>query len=94
MIRQPPNDIIVQTENITIACLIDGSRPLTVEWQKNGIKLDLQKLKYLQLLTEGPLVITKAQRSRDYGRYRCIVSNSVGKVVSREADIRFPCELV
>jgi len=90
IIRQPPNDVIVRTENITIPCLVGGSPPLTIEWQKNGITLDLRKLDYLQLLSEGPLIIIKAQRSRDYGRYRCVVSNSVGKVMSEEAEVIFP----
>ena len=71
---------------------MDGSPPLTIEWQKNGIKLDLRKLKYLKLLSDGPLIIIRAQRSRDYGRYRCIVSNSVGKVMSEEAEVIFPCK--
>ena len=92
VIRQPPNDIIVQTNNITVSCLVDGAKPLTIFWQKNGITLDLKKLPHLTLLPDGPLMITNAEKKRDQGRYRCIVSNSVGKVISREAEVIFPCK--
>ena len=75
-----------------MSCLVDGAKPLTTFWQKNGITLDLKKLPHLTQLPDGPLMITDAEKKRDQGRYRCIVSNSVGKVISREAEVIFPCK--
>ncbi|XP_065067343.1 contactin-3-like isoform X2 [Rhopilema esculentum] len=90
VIRLPPNDIIVQNDNITIPCLVDGERPLNIIWQRNGINLDIKNSNHLTLLPDGPLIISKVEKNRDQGRYRCIVGNSVGKVVSKEAEIIFP----
>ena len=92
VIRLPPNDIIVQNDNITIPCLVDGERPLNIIWQRNGITLDIKNSNHLTLLPDGPLIISKVRKNRDQGRYRCIVGNSVGKVVSKEAEIIFPCK--
>eukprot|EP00794_Sanderia_malayensis_P006192 gene6192-6907_t len=93
VIRQHPNDVNDVADNVTIPCLADGSKPLKITWLKNGHALNVDKLSYLQLLPDGPLTITGAQKGRDQGEYQCIVSNSVGTVISKKAKITFPSDM-
>ena len=90
--NQQPKDTIIQSVNQMILCEAKGQSPLKITWLKNEQLLDIKKLQYLSKSQKGSLTIYNTQRTRDEGKYRCIVQNQFGTVLSESAWITFPCK--
>lgn len=58
----------------------------------NGTEMKLEPGSRHQLVG-GNLVIMNPTKAQDAGVYQCLASNPVGTVVSREAVLRFGCEM-
>lgn len=62
--------IIKEFEDVTLKCDVTGISTFTMEWQRNGVKLEAGK-KYTMNLDERSMSIVKAGRS-DVGEYVCM----------------------
>lgn len=58
----------------------------------NGTDMNLEPGSRHQLMG-GNLVIMSPTKAQDAGVYQCLASNPVGTVVSKEAVLRFGCEI-
>lgn len=61
-------------------------------WKMNGTDMNLEPGSRHQLMG-GNLVIMSPTKTQDAGVYQCLASNPVGTVVSKEAVLRFGCEI-
>ena len=68
------------------------SQGSTVEWYRNGTRLDIARDPDLQVSSDGSLHVKNAQKQRDEGYYYCIVSNGKQSVISSTAAVRFGCK--
>lgn len=59
-------------------------------WKLNNWDIDLTKDRYS--MVGGRLVISNPEKSRDAGKYVCVVSNIFGTVRSSEATLSFGCK--
>lgn len=59
-------------------------------WKLNNWDIDLTKERYS--MVGGRLVISNPEKSRDAGKYVCVVSNVFGTVRSSEATLSFGCK--
>lgn len=59
-------------------------------WKLNNWDIDLTKDRYS--MVGGRLIISNPEKSRDAGKYVCIVSNIFGTVRSSEATLSFGCK--
>lgn len=59
-------------------------------WKLNNWDIDLTKERYS--MVGGRLVINNPEKSRDAGKYVCVVSNIFGTVRSSEATLSFGCK--
>uniref|UniRef100_A0A8C9G437 Contactin 1 n=1 Tax=Pavo cristatus TaxID=9049 RepID=A0A8C9G437_PAVCR len=62
----------------------------TLMWKLNNWDIDLTKDRYS--MVGGRLVINNPEKSRDAGKYVCVVSNIFGTVRSSEATLSFGCK--
>ena len=90
--KQQPIDTLIEFTNQSVICGIRGSLPRTVSWLKDNKELDTTKQNHLEISKEGSLTLFNAQKDRDEGDYRCLVSNTFGSVFSRIAKVTFPCK--
>lgn len=61
-------------------------------WKLNNWDIDLTKDRYS--MVGGRLIISNPEKSRDAGKYVCVVSNIFGTVRSSEATLSFGCKLM
>lgn len=80
-IVEPPADQTVSPGgDANFAVRVDGSPPLTFQWQRNGVDIDGAK---------APAYTVAAATESDAGsRYRVVVRNAGGEAVSSEATLR------
>ncbi|XP_067138856.1 cell adhesion molecule Dscam1-like [Centruroides vittatus] len=93
-VREPPNRVVfLNTTGTIISCLVKGNPMPTVTWVKRDDTLisDLPGLRHVK--PEGSLVFPPFQ-AEDYRQdvhdtvYKCLATSSVGKIVSREVQVR------
>ncbi|XP_071961512.1 contactin-3-like [Antedon mediterranea] len=78
-------DIGMNTANF--GCTAEGDGELVYEWRFNGDVITDSNSDIS--ISGGQLRITNAERTRDAGMYQCWVSNEVGTVFSRPAELTF-----
>lgn len=63
-------------------------------WRYNNWEIDPLNPQYTTQysMIGGNLVISNPQKSRDLGKYVCIVSNEYGTIRSNEASLKFGCK--
>ena len=76
IVAQPIGATLLQGEDAVMWVLAMGSKPLSYQWQKDGVALEGQ--------TETSLTLSNAVEA-DGGAYTVIITNSVGFEVSAEA---------
>ena len=76
IVAQPIGATLLQGEDAVMWVLATGSKPLSYQWQKDGVALEGQ--------TETSLTLSNAVEA-DGGAYTVIITNSVGFEVSAEA---------
>lgn len=77
IIRKPEDQIVAESESVTLECQSGGFPRPQVTWTKND--LPLPRDPRLNVRSSGALTIADL-RSSDRGVYRCVASNSVGSV--------------
>ena len=85
-----PIQNIVGRENLYLECSGSGNPSPKIEWSLNGVRFIPNKLmdgtdptetnKVRHELGSNSLIIRDVKGSTDSGRYRCIVTNSIGSV--------------
>ncbi|XP_050397202.2 protogenin isoform X1 [Patella vulgata] len=79
-------EIAVQKSSFTLNCSVtstDKNRPLTYIWHKDGVPLTSQQRPVI--LNNGSLYIKRIRKNKkwnDEGKYQCIASNSIGKILA------------
>uniref|UniRef100_A0A8C7ZGU6 Roundabout, axon guidance receptor, homolog 2 (Drosophila) n=1 Tax=Oryzias sinensis TaxID=183150 RepID=A0A8C7ZGU6_9TELE len=94
-IVEHPSDLIVSKgEPATLNCKAEGRPPPTVEWYKDGERVETDKddpRSHRMLLPTGSLFflrIVHGRRSKpDEGSYVCVARNYLGEAVSRNASL-------
>ncbi|XP_071965988.1 protein sidekick-2-like isoform X2 [Antedon mediterranea] len=76
----PEDNIIVEGNRETLSCVAAGDPPLIYSWQKNGQDIDNPNI------NKDVLSLSSASRS-DKGVYRCLVSNNIGTIISKGAQV-------
>jgi hypothetical protein len=76
ILRQPDGQSVLLGCNATFHVVARGTKPLSYQWWKDGLALDLQ--------TNMSLVLTNVQTS-DFGAYGVVVTNVSGAVTSSPA---------
>uniref|UniRef100_A0A3B3ZWC6 Ig-like domain-containing protein n=1 Tax=Periophthalmus magnuspinnatus TaxID=409849 RepID=A0A3B3ZWC6_9GOBI len=99
-IMEHPSDLIVSKgEPATLNCKAEGRPTPTVEWYKDGERVETDKddqRSHRMLLQGGSLFflrIVHGRRSKpDEGSYVCVARNYLGEAVSRNASLEVACE--
>uniref|UniRef100_A0A671YC88 Roundabout, axon guidance receptor, homolog 2 (Drosophila) n=2 Tax=Percomorphaceae TaxID=1489872 RepID=A0A671YC88_SPAAU len=99
-IVEHPSDLIVSKgEPATLNCKAEGRPTPTVEWYKDGERVETDKddpRSHRMLLPSGSLFflrIVHGRRSKpDEGAYVCVARNYLGEAVSRNASLEVACE--
>ncbi|KAK2846786.1 hypothetical protein Q5P01_009785 [Channa striata] len=99
-IVEHPSDLIVSKgEPATLNCKAEGRPTPTVEWYKDGERVETDKddpRSHRMLLPTGSLFflrIVHGRRSKpDEGAYVCVARNYLGEAVSRNASLEVACE--
>ncbi|XP_019729819.1 roundabout homolog 2 isoform X2 [Hippocampus comes] len=94
-ITEDPSDLIVSKgEPATLNCKAEGRPPPSVEWYKDGERVETDKddpRSHRMLLPSGSLFflrIVHGRRSKpDEGVYTCVARNYLGEAVSRNASL-------
>ncbi|XP_061638564.1 roundabout homolog 2 isoform X2 [Phyllopteryx taeniolatus] len=94
-IVEDPSDLIVSKgEPATLNCKVEGRPPPSVEWYKDGERVETDKddpRSHRMLLPSGSLFflrIVHGRRSKpDEGVYTCVARNYLGEAVSRNASL-------
>ncbi|XP_059151468.1 hemicentin-1-like [Physella acuta] len=72
------NFSVTQGQGITLPCSVTADPPASITWFKSGSKIEFTDVRYL-IRSDGALEIFGAEVS-DAGQFRCVASNSAGKV--------------
>lgn len=99
-IVEHPSDLIVSKgEPATLNCKAEGRPTPTVEWYKDGERVETDRenpRSHRMLLPSGSLFflrIVHGRRSKpDDGNYVCIARNYLGEAVSRNASLEVACK--
>uniref|UniRef100_A0A670ZE85 Contactin 2 n=1 Tax=Pseudonaja textilis TaxID=8673 RepID=A0A670ZE85_PSETE len=89
--EQPHNILFPERsteEQILLVCRARANPPANYRWKMNGTEIKIEPDSRYRL-NGGNLVIRNPVKAKDAGSYQCIASNSVGKVLSSEAYVRF-----
>ncbi|KAK2847413.1 hypothetical protein Q5P01_010412 [Channa striata] len=94
-IVEDPSDLIVSKgEPATLNCKAEGRPPPTIEWYKDGERVETDKddpRSHRMLLPSGSLFflrIVHGRRSKpDEGVYTCVARNYLGEAISRNASL-------
>ncbi|XP_078451083.1 roundabout homolog 1-like [Lampetra planeri] len=91
-ITEHPSDLIVlRGEPATLNCKAEGRPAPTVEWYKDGERVEIGKDDHRTLLHTGSLFFLRVQHTRrtktDEGSYVCVARNYLGEAVSRNASL-------
>ncbi|EPQ08478.1 Roundabout like protein 2 [Myotis brandtii] len=100
-IVEHPSDVIVSKgEPTTLNCKAEGRPTPTIEWYKDGERVETDKddpRSHRMLLPSGSLFflrIVHGRRSKpDEGSYVCVARNYLGEAVSRNASLEVACSL-
>uniref|UniRef100_A0A096MB29 Ig-like domain-containing protein n=1 Tax=Poecilia formosa TaxID=48698 RepID=A0A096MB29_POEFO len=89
-ILEPSDVIAVRDQPLMLDCQVQGERPITITWRKNGMPLPFSPR--VQVLENGTLLIQRFQKRRegidaDMGEYDCAAQNRYGLLVSRKAKV-------
>ena len=76
--QQPQNSTVTTGSPASFFALVNGSRTLTCQWQKNGVDI-------AGATNRGYLIASPT--TSDSGQYRVVVSNAFGQVVSAKATL-------
>ena len=88
----PQNKTRIEGENVTISCNADGNPKPTISWTRNGYPVDTSNNSSISFSADKKqLTITDVNRT-DSGEYRCVVSNSLGNVLSSAATLDVQCK--
>ena len=95
-----PSDVIVSKgEPTTLNCKAEGRPTPTIEWYKDGERVETDKddpRSHRMLLPSGSLFflrIVHGRRSKpDEGSYVCVARNYLGEAVSRNASLEVACK--
>ncbi|XP_028839568.1 roundabout homolog 1 isoform X2 [Denticeps clupeoides] len=90
-----PSDVVVKVGNpATLSCRAEGNPEPAIEWLRNGLPLDPDKLEGQSrpiVLSEGSLfflsVVPGRKGHSHEGVYACVARNSAGKATSRNASL-------
>ncbi|XP_048448306.1 roundabout homolog 2-like, partial [Rhincodon typus] len=101
-IVEHPSDLIVSKgEPATLNCKAEGRPNPTVEWYKDGERVETDKddaRSHRMLLPSGSLFflrIVHGRRSKpDEGSYVCVARNYLGEAVSHNASLEVACEYI
>nr|XP_033773484.1 contactin-2 isoform X2 [Geotrypetes seraphini] len=88
--EQPANTLFPEgskEERASFSCRARANPPATYRWKMNGTDLKIEADPRYSLIA-GNLVINPVT-AKDAGSYQCMVTNSVGSIVSKEAFFRF-----
>lgn len=99
-IVEHPSDLIVSKgEPATLNCKAEGRPTPTVEWYKDGERVETDRdnpRSHRMLLPSGSLFflrIVHGRRSKpDDGSYVCVARNYLGEAVSRNASLEVACK--
>ncbi|XP_026114842.1 roundabout homolog 2-like [Carassius auratus] len=99
-IVEHPSDLIVSKgEPATLNCKAEGRPTPTIEWYKDGERVETDKddpRSHRMLLPSGSLFflrIVHGRRSKpDEGAYVCVARNYLGEAVSRNASLEVACK--
>ncbi|CDQ89094.1 unnamed protein product [Oncorhynchus mykiss] len=99
-IVEHPSDLIVSKgEPATLNCKAEGRPAPTVEWYKDGERVETDRdnpRSHRMLLPSGSLFflrIVHGRRSKpDDGSYVCVARNYLGEAVSRNASLEVACK--
>uniref|UniRef100_A0A3B3YMJ6 Ig-like domain-containing protein n=1 Tax=Poecilia mexicana TaxID=48701 RepID=A0A3B3YMJ6_9TELE len=94
-ILEPSDVIAVRDQPLMLDCQVQGERPITITWRKNGMPLPFSPR--VQVLENGTLLIQRFQKRRegsdaDMGEYDCAAQNRYGLLVSRKAKVHLACK--
>lgn len=93
--EEQPIDTIHAVEStdgkVTMNCRARANPTPTYRWRYNNWEIDPLNPQYTTQysMIGGNLVISNPQKSRDLGKYVCIVSNEYGTIKSNEASLKF-----
>lgn len=68
---------VLLSQAIDLSCIIEGTEPIDVEWQKNGQTIDLGGIRggdnsYVQISSRGRKLHLLSSQVTDTGRYTCV----------------------
>ncbi|XP_018408440.1 PREDICTED: contactin-5, partial [Nanorana parkeri] len=89
---QEPENVIFPMDSgekkVALNCEARGFPGPSYRWLRNGTEIDLES-DYRYTLIDGNLIISSPNEVKDSGQYQCIASNTLGRVLSREATLQF-----
>jgi hypothetical protein len=83
---------VVESENVTFTCVVDGKPSPTIQWLKNNAKLNVTGHSRLNISSGGTVLSITGVVRGDKGNYSCNATNKVDSVVSSSAQLVVNCK--
>ncbi|KAM6169416.1 contactin-4 isoform 4-T4 [Rhynchocyon petersi] len=77
-----------EEKKVKLNCEVRGNPKPHIRWTLNGTDVDIG-MDFRYSMVEGSLLINSPNKTQDAGMYQCIATNSIGRIVSREAKLQF-----
>ncbi|KAK1168224.1 contactin-5-like isoform X1 [Acipenser oxyrinchus oxyrinchus] len=90
-LQEPDNTIFAldsEEKKVVLNCEARGNPSPMYRWLFNGTEIDIT-IDYRYSLIDGNLIIMNPNEVRDSGKYQCLVTNSFGTIISRDAMLQF-----
>jgi hypothetical protein len=83
---------VVEKDNVTFTCVVDGKPSPTIQWLKNNTKLNVTGNSRFSVSSVGTVLSITGVVREDKGNYSCNATNKVDSVVSLSAQLVVNCK--
>jgi hypothetical protein len=83
---------VVERQNVTLTCVVDGKPSPTIQWLKNNAKLNVTGHSRFSVSSVDTVLSITGVVREDEGNYSCKATNKVDSLVSSSAQLIVNCK--